>query len=155
MENEVTGDGSFGVAVKAAIVDGPRLLVLYKTREEAVGDPDPDVRVDLPGGRVAFGESPTDALRREVAEETGLVVEVAGPVATWHSVRGRFQLVGIDFLCEYVAGEVALSDEHERFAWLTEEEMADLHPEWKKDLAAAYRCARSRGDAQLTVEHSV
>ena len=38
----MTGDGSFGVAVKAAIVDGPRLLVLYKTREEALGDPDPD-----------------------------------------------------------------------------------------------------------------
>ncbi len=45
----MTGDGSFGVAVKAAMVDGPRLLVLYKTREEALGDPDPDVRVDLPG----------------------------------------------------------------------------------------------------------
>ena len=150
----MTGDGSFGVAVKAAIVDGPRLLVLYKTREEALGDPDPDVRVDLPGGRVAFGESPTDALRREVAEETGLQVEVAGPVSTWHSVRGPFQLVGIDFLCEYVAGEVVLSDEHERFAWLTEEEVADLHPERQAEFTAAYRCARSPGEAQLTVESS-
>ena len=150
----MTGDGSFGVAVKAAIVDGPRLLVLYKTREEAFGDPDPDVRVDLPGGRVAFGESPADALLREVAEETGLEVEVAGPVATWHSVRGAFQLVGIDFLCEYVAGEVVLSDEHERFAWLTEDEMADLHPERQTEFTVAYRCARSRGEAQLTVEPS-
>ena len=152
MENEVAGGSAFGVAVKAAIVDGPRLLVLYKTREEAAGDPDPDMRVDLPGGRVAFGESPTDALRREVAEETGLEVEVAGPVATWHSVRGRFQLVGIDFLCEYVAGEVVLSDEHERFAWLTEEEMAGLHPERQADFTAAYGRARSRGEAHLTAE---
>ena len=144
----MTGDGSFGVAVKAAIVDGPRLLVLYKTREEALGDPDPDVRVDLPGGRVAFGESPTDALRREVAEETGLQVEVAGPFSTWHSVRGPFQLVGIDFLCEYVAGEVVLSDEHERFAWLTEEEMDRLHPEAKSELAAAYRSVRFRSRTQ-------
>ena len=145
MENEVAGGSAFGVAVKAAIVDGPRLLVLYKTREEALGDPDPDVRADLPGGRVAFGESPADALRREVAEETGLEVEVAGPLATWHSVRGRFQLVGIDFLCEYVAGEVVLSDEHERFAWLAEEEMDRLHPELKSELAGAYRSARFRG----------
>lgn len=64
MENEVA-KGSFGVAVKAAIVDGSRLLVLYKTTEEALGDPDPAIRVDLPGGRVRFGESPIEALRRE------------------------------------------------------------------------------------------
>ena len=57
MENEVAAGGSFGVAVKAAIMNGPRLLVLYKTREEACGDPDPAVRVDLPGGRIEFGES--------------------------------------------------------------------------------------------------
>ena len=154
MENEVAAGGSFGVAVKAAIMNGPRLLVLYKTREEACGDPDPAVRVDLPGGRVEFGESPIEALCREVAEETALEVDVVGPVTTWHYVQGRFQLVGIDYLCEYRSGRVALGDEHERFAWLTEEEMADLHPEWKKDLAAAYRCARSRGEAPLTVEPS-
>ena len=49
MKNEVAGGGSFGVAVKAAIMHGRRLLVLYKTREESRGDPDPAVRVDLPG----------------------------------------------------------------------------------------------------------
>lgn len=135
--------GSFGVAVKAAIVNGPRLLVLYKTAEEALGDPDPAVRVDLPGGRVAFGESPVEALHREVAEETGLEIGVVEPVATWHYVHGRFQLVGIDFLCEYVSGEVALSEEHERFAWLTEAEMAELHPERRAEFTAAYERVRS------------
>ena len=48
-----------------------------------------------------------------------------------------------DFLCEYVSGEVSLSDEHERFAWLTEEEMAERHPERKTEFAAVYACARS------------
>ncbi len=148
MENEVTAGGSFGVAVKAAIMKGSGLLVLYKTHEEAAGDPDPSVRADLPGGRVEFGESPIEALRREVAEETGLEVDVVGPVATWHSVRGRFQLVGIDYLCEYVAGEVVLSDEHERFAWLTEEEMDRIHPELKSELAGACRSARFRSRTQ-------
>ena len=129
-------------------MDGPRVLVLYKTVEEALGDPDPAVRVDLPGGRVAFGESPVEALHREVVEETGLSVTVIAPIATWHYVHGRFQLVGIDFLCEYVSGEVALSDEHERYAWLTEEEMAERHPERKAEFAAAYACARSTGHAR-------
>jgi 8-oxo-dGTP diphosphatase len=145
MQNEVAEGGSFGVAVKAAIVNGSRLLVLYKTAAEALGDPDPAVRVDLPGGRVGFGESPVEALRREVAEETGLDVEVVGPVSTWHYVRGRFQLVGVDFLCDYVSGHVVLSEEHERYAWLAELEMERLHPERKSEFAAAYRSARARG----------
>ena len=143
IKDEVAEDRSFGVAVKAAIIDGSRVLVLYKTAQEALGDPDPAIRVDLPGGRVAFGESPVAALHREVAEETGLSVAVTAPIATWHYVHGRFQLVGIDFLCEYVSGEVSLSDEHERFAWLTEEEMAERHPERKTEFAAVYECARS------------
>jgi 8-oxo-dGTP diphosphatase len=137
----MTPGGSFGVAVKAAIVRGSRLLVLYQTREEARSGPDPGIRVDLPGGRVAFGESPSAALRREVAEETGLAVEPGAPIQTWSYVTDQFQLVGIDYLCEYRSGEVVLSDEHERFAWLTEQELQRLHPEVQEQFAAAYRHA--------------
>ena len=71
--------GTFGVAVKAAIMRGPRLLILYKTPDEARSGPDPSVMVDLPGGRIAFGESPAEALRREFAEETGLAIEPVAP----------------------------------------------------------------------------
>ena len=140
--------GSFGVAVKAAIVKAGRLLVLYKTKEEARYDPDPSVRVDLPGGRIRFGESPVVALHREVAEETGLVIEVVAPIETWHYVKDEFQLVGIDFLCEYGSGEVVLSDEHEGFVWLTEEEMSARHPARRGEFAAAYRAAGSGGEAR-------
>ena len=99
--------GTFGVAVKAAIMRGTRLLVLYKTVAEAGSGPDPDVRIDLPGGRMEFGESPVAALHREVAEETGLQIEPIAPLQVWHYVQQRFQLVGIDYLCGYKSGEVA------------------------------------------------
>ena len=134
--------GTFGVAVKAAIMRGPRLLILYKTPDEARSGPDPSVMVDLPGGRIAFGESPAEALRREVAEETGLAIEPVAPIQTWHYVKERFQLVGIDYLCECKSGQVVLSAEHDRFAWLTEEETRRLHPQVQQQFAAAYRCAR-------------
>ena len=136
--------GTFGVAVKAAIMRGTRLLVLYKTADEARADPDPGVRVDLPGGRIAFGEAPVDALRREVAEETGLEVEPLAPISTWHYVKEQFQLVGIDYLCECKSAEVTLSDEHDRFRWLTEKELRRLHPELQHQFAAAYRHAGQR-----------
>ena len=138
MEQE-TPRGRFGVAVKAAILRGRRLLVLYKSVAEAGSDPDPAVRIDLPGGRMEFAESPVEALRREVAEETGLRIEPIAPLQVWHYVKQRFQLVGIDYLCECNAGEVVLSDEHDRFAWLTEEELRRLHPQQHQQFAAVFR----------------
>ena len=133
------GRGTFGVAVKAAIMRGTRLLVLYKAAAEAHSDPDPGGRIDLPGGRMEFGESPVAALRREVAAETGLQVEPIAPLQVWHHVQQRFQLVGIDYLCGYKSGEVALSAEHDAFAWLTEEELRRLHPEELRQFAAVFR----------------
>ena len=138
MEQE-TPRGRFGVALKAAILRGPRLLILYKSAAEAGSGPDPTVRIDLPGGRVQFGESPVEALRREVAEETGLQIEPIAPLQVWHYVKQRFQLVGIDYLCACRSGEVVLSDEHDRFAWLTEEELRRLHPEQQQQFAAVFR----------------
>lgn len=141
MEREAP-QSRFGIAVKAAILRGHRLLVLSKSSTGAASDPDPGVRIDLPGGRIQFGESPVEALRREVAEETGLQIEPIAPLQVWHYVQQRFQLVGIDYLCEYKSGEVVLSDEHDTFAWLTEQELRRLHPEEQQQFAAAFR-ARS------------
>ena len=138
MEQE-TSQGRFGVAVKAAILRGRRLLVLYKTAAEAGSGPDPGVRIDLPGGRIRFGESPVEALHREVAEETGLQIVPIAPLQVWDYVKQRFQLVGIDYLCECKCGEVALSDEHDGFAWLTKEELRRLHPEEQQQFAAAFQ----------------
>src|SRR5436190_19419136 len=64
----------------------------------------------IPGGRLEWGESVRDAIVREVREETGLEVEIAGLIdvvdavtrdASGEAVR---HYVLIDFLAQYVSG---------------------------------------------------
>jgi 8-oxo-dGTP diphosphatase len=51
-----------------------RLLLVQRGRDPHRG------RWSLPGGRVEAGESPSQAVEREVLEETGLVVRAGAPV---------------------------------------------------------------------------
>jgi len=119
----------FGIATKSFIIREDKLLILYKAEEEAIKDPDPSRRMDTPGGRLEFGESPESSLLREVKEESGLTVNILFPLDVWHYVHENFQLVGIDYLCEWIGGEVALGEEHESFEWLTLDEILDR--KWK------------------------
>ena len=120
---------TFGVATKAMIIKDNKLLILYKSKEEAkewvsakiANDSNYEARRDLPGGRLAFGEEPKAALAREIDEEVGLKVEILRPLDVWHMIKDQYQLVGINYLCVWKAGEVVLSDEHEAYEWLTKE----------------------------------
>lgn len=53
------------MAAYAAIVDGQQRILLVRAGPAGSG------RWFLPGGGVEYGESPGDALRREIEEETG------------------------------------------------------------------------------------
>ncbi len=58
----------YNIGVKAAILNSERkLLLLSLTRKDSS-----DTYWDLPGGRIADGETPKQTLRREVQEETGI-----------------------------------------------------------------------------------
>jgi 8-oxo-dGTP diphosphatase len=54
------------IGVYAVIIRNNSILLISKARGPYTG------KYDLPGGSIEFGESPDDALRREVVEETGL-----------------------------------------------------------------------------------
>ena len=71
-------------------------------------------------GRVETGETPEDTVHREVHEETGLKVEIVGPVDTFHFYRGlsREETIGITFWCRYLSGKLVMCEEHDRAEWL-------------------------------------
>jgi 8-oxo-dGTP diphosphatase len=93
------GDSLPLVACVGAVVHDAagRLLLVRRGRDPHRG------RWSLPGGRVEAGESPEQAIEREVLEETGLVVRAGAPV-------GRVRIQGdavvydvLDLACTLVA----------------------------------------------------
>lgn len=115
----------FGVATKGLIIKDDKILIIYKTAKEAENDPDPSLRKDQPGGRTEFGEDPNVALLREIKEEVGLEVKAITPINVWYYVKESFQLIGINYLCEWVSGDVVLSEEHESYEWLSLEDILE------------------------------
>jgi len=64
---------------------------------------------NLPGGGIENGELPTEAVIREVKEETGLEVEVKRLVGVYGK-RDRDELV-FSFICSPIGGSLSATDE--------------------------------------------
>ncbi|TXI35272.1 MAG: NUDIX domain-containing protein [Candidatus Moraniibacteriota bacterium] len=111
------------LAVKGIIRKDGKILVLKRSEKD---DHKPGVWETV-GGGMDKEESPQDALAREISEETGLVVSVGSPfnIFTFKKDTGEFK-VGITFLCEYVSGEVVLSEEHAEYRWIEPREFSEM-----------------------------
>ena len=87
----------------------------------------------LPGGAVDPGESPPEAIVREVQEETGLAVEplgvaaVVGPHLVQYENGDVVEYTGTIFRCRVTGGTLAPVDgEVAGFAWLKPDAIPDL-----------------------------
>lgn len=109
--------GSFHVAVHGVIEEHGRILLIRRAASERFMP----LRWDLPGGAVSLGEDTTQALEREVMEETGLRVAVGAPalVCTNLDQLPARQTVQILFHCRRVTGELRLDPaEHDAWRWV-------------------------------------
>jgi 8-oxo-dGTP diphosphatase len=111
------------LAVSAAIFRNGKILLVRRARSPAKGF------YSLPGGRVEFGETLHAALDREVGEETGLNIEIAG-LAAWREVvpgsTGSGHYLIMSFAARWVRGEVKLNDELDDHKWLAPDDLGGL-----------------------------
>lgn len=106
-----------GVGVGVVVTNGNRLLLIKRGREPNKG------LWAVPGGKVRFGESMRTAAKREVEEETGLIVEIGDVVWTGEIIDGDHHIVLIDFSGRVVGGQLAASDDADEAIWAKIDEL--------------------------------
>lgn len=114
-----------GVAAVVFDAQGRALLVLR-------GRPPSQGLWGLPGGLLRLGETLRDGARREVAEETGVTIQVEGlagvfePIERDEQGRVRYHYVVIDFWARHVAGAPRAGDDAAAVRWVGMEELDGL-----------------------------
>jgi 8-oxo-dGTP diphosphatase len=109
------------IVVAAAVISGSRVLVAQRVRPPELAG-----RWELPGGKVAPGETEREALARELAEELGLRT---GEVAVGDRLGADIPLNEAMTLRAYrvrlLAGEPHPRD-HRALRWVTAAELHDV-----------------------------
>jgi 8-oxo-dGTP diphosphatase len=129
------------VAVGAVVLDRsgqtPRVLLVKRGRPPLQG------AWSLPGGRVELGEPLAAAVRREIAEETGLFVRVGALLAVVEILDADHHYVVLDYHCEVEHGALGAGDDAVDAAFVALTELAErgvteaVHDVVKKAMALA------------------
>ena len=82
---------------------------------------------EFPGGKIEDGETPQDALKREIKEELDTEISVGELIDTIEYDYPTFHLSMDCFWCQIVSGDLVLK-EHEAAKWLTKEKLDSV--EW-------------------------
>lgn len=82
---------------------------------------------EFPGGKIEEGETPKEALKREIMEELDTEIKVEELIDTIEYDYPTFHMSMDCFWCEIVKGELVLK-EHEAARWLSREQLGEV--EW-------------------------
>jgi 8-oxo-dGTP diphosphatase len=136
--NQIVVAGALIARASEATGEIPAATLLVAQRERP---PELAGLWELPGGKVALGETDADALVRELDEELGIEVTVGARLGADVSLSGAMTLRA--YLVTQMGGSVQPKD-HRALRWVTADELDALDwvpadRDWLPDLAAALR----------------
>ena len=105
--------------VAAIIVDKNKIFVTQRGYGDFKG------KWEFPGGKVEPGETPQEALKREIMEELETEIKVGDLIETIEYDYPTFHLSMDCFWAEIVKGDLVLR-EHEAAKWLTKEQLGSV-----------------------------
>jgi ADP-ribose pyrophosphatase YjhB (NUDIX family) len=85
----------------------------------------------IPGGVLESGERIVEGLKREVLEETGLLIEPVSLVEIFERImrdpegRPEYHYVLLDYLCRVSGGELRAADDVSRAEWIARERLPE------------------------------
>jgi mutator protein MutT len=112
------------VGVGGVVVREGAVLLVKRAAEPLAG------QWSLPGGSVELGETLEEAVKRELREETGLIIGVLELVEAFERItrdsagRPRYHYVLFDYLCEALGGTERAASDVDAVAWVRPEEFA-------------------------------
>ena len=114
------------IIVKSIIFNRNLGKVLLVQRSE--NDPTGANTWENAGGNVEYGETPEEAMKREIREETGITEIIIERVAYVTIVNAKEPYLIIAYLCEAQTETVTLSNEHQAFIWADKDECRNMLP---------------------------
>ena len=130
----------------AVILEQEKVLLIRRGQEPLLGE------WALPGGLVEVGEELTEALRREIREETGLrvqvgpVIEVVDRIIRDEQGKVRYHYVIVDYLCRVESGKPQAASDASEIQWADRAALGRFHlrPETLRVIEKALELAAAR-----------
>ncbi|MBZ5699944.1 MAG: NUDIX hydrolase [Acidobacteriia bacterium] len=143
------------VGVGGVVIDNGRTLLIRRSNPPLEG------QWSIPGGLLELGETLAQGVARELAEETGLEVNVLELIEAFEriypalpradgtpgdAVRPQYHFVILDYLCEVRGGTLRAGSDALEIAWAREDQLAkfDLTLLATRVLRKAFAMARAR-----------
>ena len=129
------------MGVGAVILDSGRVLLARRGHAPLKGE------WSVPGGALEVGETLAEGVKREVLEETGLVVEplamvdVVDRIARDEAGRVQFHYVLVDFLCRVTGGSEACASDAVGLRWAAMDELDEVAEFTREVILKAWRMA--------------
>jgi ADP-ribose pyrophosphatase YjhB (NUDIX family) len=142
------------VGVGGVVIADGRAVLIRRGSEPLRG------QWSIPGGTLELGETIAEGVRRELAEETGLEVEVLdlievferiwpdGAPAGGAAARPQYHFVILDYLCRPTGGTLRAGGDVTDVALVTEDELERyaLTPTATRVLRRAFQMARAQAE---------